>query len=314
MIEIDRDLRVDKQINKHLLDEEAEMQPYVYGEWAELVVDAKEEVDRAKLTLDKVKSERFMFHKTPTEPDDKPATDKTADHLVNSDPEVIAAQKVYITANKVWGFCKVAEESMQQKRSMIKILTELNTTKYFIKEEVGSDIRKNKVKSKDAAITAVEEGVSNMNKKRKKKKKLPESVIIEDEIEEEEDTKEEEEEEEVIYQTEFDEEMDSPPDEDESLDIDMEEEVVPPKNKRTVKSKGTGGKLKAQKNKRTVKEQAEINQIEGKKLQKEIADKKKEKPKGKCPSGYDFGISFGLEPECDECEIDNTCFKVRPKN
>jgi len=322
MVEISRDLRADKQINKNLLDEEAEMQPYVYGEWAELVVQAKEDADKAKLTLDKVKSERFMFHKTPDEPGEKPATDKMAEHLVNSDPEVMKAHKAYITANKTLGFCKVAEESMQQKRSMIKILTELHTTKYFVKEEMGVDVRENKRKTKDAANSSMDENVSEMNKKRKKKKKLPkpEPIVIEEEDEEDDDLYGDDldEDEELYDEAEGIGTTDPELEEDDDLDVDMEEdeeEAVPPKTKRTVK-KGVDKKLAAKKapKKRTVKEQAALNQIEGKKLQKEIADKKKtEKPKGKCPHGYEFGVSFGLEPECDECDIDNVCFKARSK-
>jgi len=310
MIEINRDLKADKQINKHLLDEEAEMQPYVFGEWASLAVDAKDEADRAKLTLEKVKSERFMFHKTPDEPGDKPPSDKVAEHMVNADSEVIEAHEAYLAANKVWGFCKVAEESMQQKRSMIKILTELHSTKYFDKEEMGVDIRANKVKTKESSSKAMDEGVSEMNKKRKKKKIT--AVPVVEEPEEDLYDVVDEEDEETIYQTTHDEEMDLEPD----LDLGLDEDTPPVKAKRTVGNKAAESKLKAQKNKkkRTVKEQAEINIAEGKKLQAEIAEKKKEnKPKGKCPFGYKFGTDFGLEPECDECEIDTACYKARPK-
>jgi len=321
MVEINRDLRADKQINKNLLDVEAEMQPYVYGEWAMLVVNAKEDVDKAKLNLDKVRAERFMFHKTPDEPGGKVPTDKLAESLTVIDEEVMEAQKVFITTNKAHGYCRVAEEAMQQKRSMIKILTELHTTKYFLKEEVSADVRENKKKTKDAAIEAMDLSISEMNKKRKKKKKLskPEPVIIDDNEEEEEEEIDDNDEE-LYDENDGIGTSDPELEEDEDLDVDMDEEeeevVVPPKTKRSVKTGTAAGKLKAQKpTKRKIKEQAEINQVEGKKIQKKIADKKKaEKPEGKCPAGYSFGKSFGLEPECDDCEIDNDCFKARPKN
>lgn len=155
----ERNIHTDKKINRYQLDVELELQPTLYDYWAEQAADAKEERDLCRVELKKLEAQVLLkVHtgKYPLPRDEKGSpikvTGPVADAIVNQDSQVVALREELAELEAIANKAIANEETMQQRRSSLKHLTELFQGQYWHQASVGRNPRDVKVdKAGDSA-------------------------------------------------------------------------------------------------------------------------------------------------------------------
>lgn len=134
----ERNILKDKKLNKYMLNEEASNQSNIYHYWATKTAQAKAERDSLKEQVKKIEAEIMLSiakgsYPIPLDQNKKPIkiTNPIAAALVDNDESVNALRQDLILAEKHYNRVLAAENTIDQKRSMIKVLTELYIKDYY---------------------------------------------------------------------------------------------------------------------------------------------------------------------------------------
>ena len=165
-----REIHKDRKIDKYALEDELQVQPDLYGYWAEEHAEADAKRKEAEGEYKRVESalkedvrlnyEKYGFA--------KPASDAAAGSLVISLSEYQKAYTEYLKWYRKKGMLEAAKEAMDQKRSSLKYLVELWTKDYYGKN-VGGNVdgveKQVGEKHKDEMQEKIEETVMRRRRK-----------------------------------------------------------------------------------------------------------------------------------------------------
>jgi len=156
------DARKDTKINKYALDDELERQPDLYLEYAEQHVEAEDarktaEKDLKELEAD-LKIKIFMNPKDYGFTGDKAPAVSLIDSAVLTQPEYKEQSAKILVLRKAENKLTIVKESLDQKRSSLKYLSELWMNNYYgskvggnvdnVKREKGSEEQKKHIEEK----------------------------------------------------------------------------------------------------------------------------------------------------------------------
>ena len=144
----ERNIHRDKKIDRYQLDVELELQPTLYDYWAEKAADAKTERDLLRVELKKKEAQVLLQVHTgkyplPRDEAGKPikVTGPVAEAIVNQDEQVVALREELAEVEREANVAMANEETMQQRRSSLKHLTELFQGQYWHQASAGRDTR-----------------------------------------------------------------------------------------------------------------------------------------------------------------------------
>lgn len=173
-----RKLSLDRKIDKFNLEEELAKQADIFYYYAKKAGETKEERDRLKNDLKKLEGEVTLKIYTGNYPIpldvglDKPKPIKltlaTAGALLDTDKDVNEKRQELVVAEGAYSKAAAAEETMQQKRSSLKHLTELYINEYYSQSGAGTGL---KVTKGDQKSSEVRKNLNEKNDKRKGAKK-----------------------------------------------------------------------------------------------------------------------------------------------
>ncbi len=157
--EFERDLEIDP----NELDVQAGMQGELFFKWADLSIEAQEEQDRAKLSLETIEAD--LYQKAKLDPDSfgiTKATDAATAQAVKLQPKYLEASERLIIAKGDAARLRAAVGAMEQKKRMIEVLVTLHGQQYF----AGPSVPRNLA---EAWKEVRENREQSVNKRQKKK-------------------------------------------------------------------------------------------------------------------------------------------------
>ena len=126
-------LRERLRINKHLLDDELEIQPQLYYDASMLAVDARRTRDECKSGLDIARAAALSDIRLR---EDK-ITDTRANKMVESHPDVVEAKQTFGEWNSRVGEAEALAAAISQRSHSLTSLANLSVSGYFSRDGIG---------------------------------------------------------------------------------------------------------------------------------------------------------------------------------
>jgi len=127
----ERNIKEDVMINRFSLEEESEKQASLFYYWSELLVDARNDRDRAKGKYKQTMSQAQLDYRSGVKELESKLTEKAIEAAVECDKDVIVARNAFFEAEKEVNRLEAAVNSMGQKKSMLGHLVQLFTQQYY---------------------------------------------------------------------------------------------------------------------------------------------------------------------------------------
>lgn len=127
---IGEDFSSDIKINRFKLEEECELQPFMYQAYGEHYANAKTKRDACKDKLDLILAQRDMYYRM-NPPAEVKATEAVYAALLAQDTEVLNAKEELRKANEALYHLDVAMTSLDHRKAQLDNLVALWTKSYY---------------------------------------------------------------------------------------------------------------------------------------------------------------------------------------
>lgn len=124
----DRTFKDDVELDKFDLDTESAKQSSIYLHWSQELAKARRKRDQAKLDLKVRRAELATSYRATS--DKKPTNDQVTDYL-DSHKEVVTLERELLAADFDYNELEGACTALEQKKSMLELLTKLQLNNYF---------------------------------------------------------------------------------------------------------------------------------------------------------------------------------------
>ena len=153
----EREIKEDLKINRFKLEDEADTQPSLFYHYSEHASEAREVRDKAKAKLKETEGRISLDYWSSRKVMEAKLSISTVSASVDIDPEVMDAREKFLNAESAYNKAASAEESMQQRKSMLGYLVQLYTMQYYSQprgakgseEQAGDEMRKNLNRDKE---------------------------------------------------------------------------------------------------------------------------------------------------------------------
>jgi hypothetical protein len=135
------ELAEDIRVNPEALDVEAAQQAELFFKWAERAVEARADMDRAKLAVDLIEARLgIRMRAKPELYNLTKVTDPAIASAVKRHEKYLDAFQTFLKAKETSALMEKAAEAMEQKKRMIEVLITLHGQEYFAGPSVPRDL------------------------------------------------------------------------------------------------------------------------------------------------------------------------------
>ena len=313
-----RNIEEDRQVSKYRLDEAAEEQADAYGYWSDLLPKFKKKVDDTELEISIVSGQKYAHYKealdggVDSKGNVKLPTEGAISNAVAVDNDIIKLKKELNDNREIMGLIISAINTLDQRRSMIKILDGQSERGYY-----DSSIRDSDQFRKDqAARDKKKNNKSKMNDRLARKSMETEEEIPEEEIGEEvyddPDESDAMSEEDEIVGVESDEYEESDDESEEDLEEDTADIEDDPEE--DTEEDLDDPDDSAEEDLDDPDDSADNDAGDSEEESIEEEDDSAEVPANNpCPFSHIFGKDFGNFDDCDDCDKESPCFRESKK-